>query len=43
MCKTKKNVPAPCSALSYGVSSLLSGASGDELAPSKNVSQKERW
>ena len=42
MCKTKKNAPAPCSALSYGVSSFSSGPSGDELALFKNVSQSER-
>ena len=37
--QNKENAPAPISALSYAVSIVLSGASGDELALFKNVSQ----
>ena len=39
ICKTKKNAPVTISALSYAVSIVLSGVSGDELALFKNVSQ----
>ena len=38
----KKNAPAPINTLSYAVSIILSGASGDELALFKNVSQSVR-
>ena len=40
--QNKENAPAPISALSYAVSIVLSGASGDELALFKNVSQSVR-
>ena len=39
--QNKKNLSAPSNALSYRVTSFMSGASSDELALSKNVSQKK--